>query len=54
MAIKWLQGRRYRKAAKEAAAEEATREAWHNFWDMMNVANGGKSIPYKKEMNHGD
>lgn len=49
----WLRARRDRKAAERAAAEAARREsqarAWHAFWDAMNVAGGGKSIPFDAE-----
>lgn len=44
--MKWLEHRRARKAAEEAARREAQERAWHNFWAAMHGATGGTPIPY--------
>lgn len=51
--MKWIRGRCAARAARRAAEAAARREreqrAWHQFWDAINVAGGGTSIPYDPE-----
>lgn len=44
--MRWLDNRRARKAAEEAAQREAQERAWWSLCQLMHAGAGGTPIPY--------